>query len=102
MTSYTPTRCSGTWLRISSWCMWMFEGSHSRGGQFAMSISKPSSWVVGGNVLARSMSQILKKESKDQRAVIEHRRDHELRASYPVPVPISAILRLGLERGMLG
>ena len=41
----------------------MFEGSHSCGGQFAMSISKPSIWTVGGNVLARSMSQILKKES---------------------------------------
>ena len=28
-----------------------------------MSISKPSSWTVGGNVLARSMSHILKKKN---------------------------------------
>ena len=36
-----------------------------------MSISKPSSWAVGGNVLARSMSQILRKVPWNQRAVVE-------------------------------
>ena len=67
-----------------------------------MSISKPSSRTVGGNVLARSISQILRKVSLDQRIEVEYRRGQGLRSSYPVPVPTSAILRLGLERGMLG
>ena len=67
-----------------------------------MSISKPSSWTVGGNVLARSRSQILKRVLQGQRAVIKRRRGRVLTASYPVPVPISAILMLGLEMGMLG
>ena len=67
-----------------------------------MSISKPSIWTVGGNVLARSMSQILKNYQGINALSLKVEEVVQLRASYPVPVPMSAILILGLERGMLG
>ena len=59
--SYTPMRCSGISRKISSWCIRTFEGSHSLGGQSAISMSKPSNWVVGWRVFARSSNHILRK-----------------------------------------
>ena len=67
-----------------------------------MSISKPSIWTVGGSVLARSMSQILKNHQGINALSLKVEEVVQLRASYPVPVPTSAILMLGLVRGMLG
>ena len=57
---------------------------------------------MGGNVLARSMSQILKNHQGINALSLKVEEVVQLRASYPVPVPMSAILILGLERGMLG
>ena len=57
--SYTPTKCSGISPRASSWRIVTFDGSHCSCGQSAMSRSKPSSWAVGGEIRARSRSQIL-------------------------------------------
>ena len=58
-TSYTPTKCAGIAPRASRWRIVTLGGSQGPGGQSEMSMSKPSSWVVGGRVRARSRSQIL-------------------------------------------
>lgn len=57
--SYMPIRCSGISPRALRYRMVTFRGSHCSCGQSEMSMSKPSSWVVGGRVRARSSSQIL-------------------------------------------
>ena len=61
MMSYTSIRCSGISPRASSCRIVTFPGSHRWCGQSAISMSKPSSWAVGGRVRARSRSQILQR-----------------------------------------
>jgi hypothetical protein len=62
MISYRPIRCSGRSVKASHLCTLTLAGSHSFGGAWEVSMSKPSSWHVAGRSAERSVSQDLRRE----------------------------------------
>lgn len=95
--SYDAKRWAGSGCKQSSSCTETFSGNHSFGGHCVRSISNPSMRADAGRFRARSTSHIL---IKNVSVFVECHKCPVI--THPVPMPISATLRLLPCTGRLG